>query len=261
MKNLIILDDRRDVRNSLIALANAKGQPKSNIFTAESIGKFRDLAKDKGNEFIRNSNLILDVNLPDGKSSQLVKEFNLIGNFAIFSAMSKDNFDEFKSILEGSALYKGKVFPKDDPYGVLMSFGMLTGGKKALEDMQSISTDIGVAVHSPPYFIIERGAPNLADIIQHVQNIGINNPVVNVVLNYESAGILIDTLNTVFGITNLNAKFIPQADFLEADINIALGFPKDITGFPKAYERVASVARHDEGHESYSIKDTAQSYL
>jgi len=272
-KNLVILDDNRTVRNSLAALAILNGQKKENIFTAGSLGEFRSLVEKGGNEFIRNSNFLLDVNLPDGKSSKLVKEFNLQGNFALFTAMGEDDFAQFKSILEVLPAYRGRVFHKSDPYGVLIKFGMQTKGKEELEAAKSALMEGGVAIHSPPHFAILDIVPNLIEMLKHMSGLGKPTVKANILLNrcWTKGDELMNSLRRAFtykpgaseSLKGMKIEFeLNGSDFISPDINIALCFKSEITGFAAAYARVAAGAVHNESRAlSPQIKEITDSYL
>ncbi len=257
---LYILEGNRKVRNSLVSLAVSNGVPLNRIKSAGSIKEFKMLLMEE-NSLIRGvSRFILDINLPDGKSSQIIEEFGLTGDIAIFSAMKKDYFTEFKTILENSSFYEGRVFPKEDPYGVLVCLGISTEDKRALEEVHSVSTSIGVAVESLPNFAVKGTVPNPASILKLINSLERENVVVNIVSDRE---LTLDDKKQILDLKVAPGKsrvnFIYQADFLGADLNIVICNPKEITTFSKAYQSMLSHAMHVD--EPDNIKNLAQLYL
>jgi hypothetical protein len=270
-KNLIVLEDNRLMRNSIVSAASFFGKKP---LVAGSLAEFREIAAKKGNEFIKNSSLLLDVNLPDGTSNQIIKEFNIKENFVIFTAMHDEDFKKFKATLEESPIYKDRVLTKKEIYTALEILQVLTE-KNALANAKSLFIDeIGIFVeNSSDYLILTVDSSNRKEVFGQLsanikekdgQTFSINllspyGQIENALSN--SLKRLIEFLFIREEKIDKNLHILRNADFHIADVNLTITRTNEIKSFDRLYQELTSRLLHGIHKALHDIKESARKFI
>jgi hypothetical protein len=257
MRKIIVLEDKRPVQNLLGTCAALRSFRKKDVLysVTKSLKEFKALT----DKLKQNAFFILDVNLPDGLSKDVLREVvEKCDDFAIFTALPPEDFTLFKKELESHDLFKGRIYSKLSVEDVVALMKKID--PKVDMDARVFLIDPGLVFPScvslnllptSMNIFLKMVSQNNVDVINVVgDEITVIKPIKEAILRY-----LKD-----YKIYNINV--VVNEIVKPNQINL-LGFLKRVceTTLSRALKNVVKEQKHDVGHENLKISKIIKEYI